>query len=65
MKEALYFTLSLPVSTVIISCDCVAQLEENIQLARDFVPLTEQQMAALTTRTKPVARQSLFLRNWA
>jgi aryl-alcohol dehydrogenase-like predicted oxidoreductase len=65
MKEALYFTLSLPVSTVIIGCDTVAQLEENLQLARDFVPLTEQQMAALTMRTEPIARQALFFRNWA
>jgi len=65
MKEALYFTLSLPVSTVIIGCDTVAQLEENVQLARDFTPLSETQMAALTGRTEPIAKQALFFRNWA
>ena len=31
MREAMYFALSHPVSTVIIGCDSVAQLEENIQ----------------------------------
>ncbi len=65
MKEALYFTLSLPVSTVIIGCDTIAQLEENVQLARDFTPLSQTQMAALTGRTEPIAKQALFFRNWA
>ena len=65
MREALYFTLSLPVSTVIIGCDSVAQLEENVQLARDFTPLSEAQMAGLTGRTEPIAKQALFFRNWA
>jgi predicted aldo/keto reductase-like oxidoreductase len=65
MKEAMYFTLSLPVSTVIIGCDTIAQLEENVQLARDFTPLSENQMAGLTGRTEPIAKQALFFRNWA
>ncbi|MGB8010462.1 MAG: aldo/keto reductase [Terriglobales bacterium] len=65
MKEAMYFTLSLPVSTVIIGCDSIAQLEENVQLARDFTPLSANQMASLTGRTEPIAKQALFFRNWA
>ena len=65
MKEAFYFTLSLPVSTVIIGCDSVTQLEENMQLARDFTPLSGAQMAGLTGRTEPIAKQALFFRNWA
>ena len=32
MREAISYTLSLPVSTVIIGCDTVAQLEENVRL---------------------------------
>jgi predicted aldo/keto reductase-like oxidoreductase len=65
MREALYYVLSLPVSTVIIGCDTVAQLEENVQLARDFTPLSDEQMAGLVARTQPIARQALFFRNWA
>lgn len=65
MKEALYYVLSLPVSTVIIGCDTVAQLEENVQLARDFNPLSERQLAALTQKAEPVARQALFFRRWS
>ena len=65
MKEALYYVLSLPVSTVIIGCDTIAQLEENVQLARDFTPLSERQLATLTQKAEPVARQALFFRRWS
>ena len=62
MREAMYYTLSLPVSTVIIGCDSIAQLEENVQLARDFTPLSEAQMAAIAQKTGPVSQQALFFR---
>ena len=62
MREALYYTLSQPVSTVIIGCDSQAQLEENVQLARDFTPLNNQQLAELVTLAEPVSKPSLFFR---
>lgn len=62
MREAMYYTLSLPVSTVIIGCDSIAQLEENVQLARDFTPLNEAQMAAISQKTEPISKQALFFR---
>ena len=62
MREAMYYTLSLPVSTVIVGCDSIAQLEENVQLARDFTPLSEAQMAAIAQKTEPVSQQALFFR---
>jgi len=62
MREAMYYSLSLPVSTVIIGCDTIAQLEENVQMAREFTPLSQQQMASLTEKAQPVSKQSLFFR---
>jgi aryl-alcohol dehydrogenase-like predicted oxidoreductase len=62
MRQAMFYSLSLPVSTVIIGCDSIAQLEQNVQLAREFTPLNQQQMAALTEKAQPVAKQSLFFR---
>jgi len=53
MREALYYSLSHPVSTVIIGCDSLAQLEKNVQLAREFTPLSERQMASLAARAEP------------
>ena len=62
MREAMYYTLSLPVSTVIIGCDSAAQLEENVRLAREFTPLSEAQMATLAAKAAPCAKQALFFR---
>ena len=62
MKDAMRFTLSHPVSTVIVGCDSIAQLEENVQIARDFTPLSRSQMASLNALAEPVAKQSLFFR---
>lgn len=62
MKQALYYALSLPVSTVIIGCDSIGQLEQNVELSREFTPLSRQQMAALTEKAEPVSKQALFFR---
>jgi aryl-alcohol dehydrogenase-like predicted oxidoreductase len=62
MRDAMNFVLSHPVSTIIIGCDNVAQLEENVQIARDFTPLSTTQMATLNELAEPVAKQSLFFR---
>ncbi len=64
MREAVYYTLSQPVSTIIIGCDTVAQLEENVALAKDFTPLNQQQQMALVEKTAPVAQQALFFKNF-
>jgi aryl-alcohol dehydrogenase-like predicted oxidoreductase len=62
MREAMYYTLSRPVSTVIIGCDSIAQLEENVQLARDFTPITDKHAGELVARAEPCAKPSLFFR---
>jgi aryl-alcohol dehydrogenase-like predicted oxidoreductase len=62
MRDAMRFTLSHPVSTIIVGCDNIAQLEENVRIARDFTPLSQAQMTALNQLAEPVAKQSLFFR---
>jgi len=62
MREAMYYTLSRPVSTVIIGCDNIAQLEENVHLAREFTPLSDSQTTELVAKAEPVAKPSLFFR---
>ncbi len=42
----------------------MAQVEENVALAREFTPLSEAQLAGLAAKTEPIARQALFFRNW-
>ena len=62
MQEAMRYVLSFPFSTVIIGCDTIAQLQENVAIARDFRPFNEAQLAAIEAKAKPVAEQSLTFR---
>ena len=62
MRQAMYYSLSLPISTVIIGCDSIAQLEHNVQLAREFTPFNQKQMAGLVQKAEPVSKQALFFR---
>jgi len=47
MKDAMSYVLTLPVSTVIIGCKTVEQLEENIAIAKGFTPLRAAEMARI------------------
>ena len=62
MAEAMRYVLTLPVSTVIVGCDSIAQLEENVAIAKAFTPLSGAQLAALEAKAAPVAQQSLWFR---
>jgi aryl-alcohol dehydrogenase-like predicted oxidoreductase len=62
MREAVYYALSRPVSTIIVGCDTIAQLEDNVQYAREFTPLSDAQVTELVARAEPVAKPSLFFR---
>jgi hypothetical protein len=62
IKEAVRYTLSHPVSTVIIGVDNLAQLEENIRIAREFVPLNAAQMEAMEQKVKPVYGQASWFK---
>lgn len=52
MKDCVDYVWTLPVSTIIVGCDSIAQLEENVALARAFRPLDGDRMAALEARTR-------------
>jgi hypothetical protein len=47
MKDAMNYVLTLPVSTVIIGCKTVEQLEENVALAKAFKPLPAAELARI------------------
>ena len=64
IKEALTYNMSLPVSTTIIGIDNVAQIEEDVQIASEFSPLSEAQMKEIEYKTLPIVRQGLYFRRW-
>jgi len=64
IREAIRYVLSHPVSTVILGVDSIAQLEENVAIARAFTPLSAAQMTALEAKAEPVARQAMWFKRW-
>ena len=64
IKEALTYNMSLPVSTSIIGVDSVAQIEENVNIASGFSPLSQAQMEEIEFKTLPIVRQGLYFRRW-
>ncbi|BDU77950.1 aldo/keto reductase [Mesoterricola sediminis] len=60
MREAMGYTLSHGVSTVIVGVDNVAQLEENVRIAREFTPYAPAQLRELEARAFPVMGQAQF-----
>lgn len=60
MKEAMGYTLSLPVSTIIIGIREVVQLEENFRIAKEFIPLSANEMMAIEKKAEPYYQKLMF-----
>ncbi len=58
--ECLHYAMSLPTSVVITGCDSVALVEQALNAARTFRPLSQTQVAALLAKTKEAARNGEF-----
>jgi predicted aldo/keto reductase-like oxidoreductase len=54
--ECLQYVLNLPTSVVITGCDTLTILQQALQVARTFRPLSEQQVAALLAKTEQAAQ---------
>ena len=60
MKEAMSYTMTLPVSTIIVGIDKIAELEENVRIASEFEPLTAEEMLAIEEKVKPHYEHLMF-----
>jgi predicted aldo/keto reductase-like oxidoreductase len=47
LRDCLSYVLSLPVHCVTMGCTTTGQVEDDVRVAQQFKPLTEQQMASL------------------
>ena len=53
--ECLHYAMNLPTSVVITGCDSLPILEQALQAARSFQPLSQAQVAELLAKTATVA----------
>ena len=58
--ECLHYALNLPTSVVITGCDSVDILEQALNAARTFQPMSERQVHALLAKTKASASRGEF-----
>ena len=52
--------MSLPTSVVINGCESLERLEQGLQAARTFRPLTETELASLSARTAAAGSKGEF-----
>jgi hypothetical protein len=62
IKGPMTYVLTLPVSTVIIGCKTVKQLEENVEIAKAFTPMPAGEMTKLETMTAGIVPDALWFR---
>ncbi len=59
-EQCLHYAMNLPTSVVITGCDSVGVLDQALKAAYDFRPLAQEGVAALLTRTAPLAKDGKF-----
>lgn len=65
MQQAMGYSLSQPgVHCCVIAAETVKQLEENVNVARAFQPLSNKVLAAIEQRTAAVWEDGTFFRAW-
>lgn len=62
MEQALRYTLTHPVSTAIIGCDSVEQVEENVELAKNFKPYSSEEMGNIEDLTSSYYREGAWFK---
>jgi hypothetical protein len=58
--ECLHFALSLPTSVVITGCESMRDLQQALDLGRNFKPLSEAERSALLSKTAAAAKNGEF-----
>jgi len=60
LEPFFHFALSQPITTAVVGCDSVEQLEENVEFAVRFHPLPHDRANALIRKIAPFARQLMY-----
>ncbi len=58
--ECLHYAMNLPTSVVITGCDSMQVLQQALDAARSFQPMTKQQVSALLAKTGQAAQNGRF-----
>jgi uncharacterized protein len=59
-QDALRYAMSLPVAVTITGIDSLRVLRQNLRVAKDFVPMTPEEMRQVREQCKPLAGDGRF-----
>ena len=60
VETFLRYALSQPISTAVVGCDTLEQLETNVRIARSFEPMDLKEQRVLLNKVKPYARELMY-----
>ena len=63
MEEALGYALSFPVSTAIVGISGIGELEENVRIAREFKPFSDEELERLSGLTRSYSQEANFFKH--
>ncbi len=59
-ENFLRFALTQPVSSMVVGCDAIEQLEMNVKVARSFQPMPKREQDILLDKARPYARELMY-----
>ena len=62
MKQALGYTLTFPVSTAIVGISSISELEENVEIAKNFKPFSDDEIEKIHQLTRDYQREANFFK---
>ena len=60
VENFLHYALTQPISTAVVGCESVEQLEMNVQIAQSFQPMPIKDQDILINRVKSYARELMY-----
>jgi len=60
VEDSLRYVFSLPISTAIVGVKSIAELKQNVEIARNFIPMTRNEIDALIEKSKKYANTSVL-----
>ena len=60
IESFLRFTLTQPISTAVVGCESIEQLEMNVRIAQSFQPMLKKDQDILLNKVKSYARELMY-----
>ncbi len=60
IESFLRFALTQPISTAVVGCESIAQLEMNVRIAQSFQPMPKKDQDILLNKVKSYARELMY-----